>query len=172
MKNWLALLGVLLLAGGAAHAQEGYAAPGFPMLPHRRPAPPPGPTAPKLLSPVLARFWHEADAGRQAAGRDQFFQFVSEQAHYPPAARPAPGQPNDLMPTGRILVSVRIRANGSVRQPPRITRRELSRPETDYPPAAIRALDAEALRVLGALRFVRSAAAQDSLVVPMRFIAE
>ena len=168
----LALLGALLLAGGVARAQDGYAAPGFPMLPHRRPLPPAGPVAPKLLSPVLARFWHESDADRQAAGRDQFFKFVSEQAHYPPAARPAPGQPNDLMPTGRILVSVRIRPNGSVRQPPRITRREFSRPEADYPPAAIRALDAEALRVLGALRFVRSPAAQDSLVVPMRFIAE
>ncbi|MDJ0365810.1 hypothetical protein QMK33_11660 [Hymenobacter sp. H14-R3] len=165
----LALLGALLLAGGGAHAQ--YAAPGFPMLPHRRPLPPVV-EPPKLLSPVLPRFWHETDATRQAAGRDQFFEFVSQQAHYPPAARPAPGQPNDLMPTGRILVSVRIRANGSVRQPPRITRRELSRPEAEYPPAAIRALDAEALRVLGALRFVRSPAALDSLVVPMRFIAE
>jgi hypothetical protein len=59
-----------------------------------------------------------------------------------------------------------------VRQPPRIVRRELARPEADYPPAALRALDAEALRVLGALRFVRSAAAQDSLLVPMRFITE
>ena len=167
----LALLGALLLAGGAARAQDGYAAPGFPMLPHRRPRPPVV-EPPKLASPVLPRFWHETDAERQAAGRNKFFEFVSAQAHYPAAARPAAGQPTDLMPTGRLLVSVRVRPNGSVIQPPRIARRELSRPEADYPPEALRALDAEAIRVLGALRFVRSAAAQDSLVVPMRFIAE
>jgi hypothetical protein len=173
MKNYTrALLGALLLAGASAHAQEGYSAPGFPLLPHRRPQPPAGPAAPRLASPILPRFWHEADPARQAVGREQFFKFVSEQAQYPAAARPAPDHPTDLLPTGRILVSVRVRANGSVHQPPRITRRELARPEADYPPAALRALDAEALRVLGALRFVRSAAAQDSLVVPMRFITE
>lgn len=172
MKNsrW-ALLGLLLLATGAARAQSGYAAPGFPMMPVRRPQPPEAVPRP-LASPVLARFWHESDAGRQAAGREQFFKFVSEQATYPPAARPAPDRPQDLLPTGRILVSIRVRANGSVRQPPRIVRRELARPEADYPPAAVRALDAEALRVLGALRFVRSAAPQDSLLVPLRFITE
>jgi len=173
MKNhFWALLGTLLLTGALAHAQDGYAAPGFPMLPHRRPQPPAGVAPPRLASPILPRFWHEADPTRQASGRDQFFKFVSEQAQYPAAARPAPDRPGDLLPTGRILVSVRVRANGSVRQPPRITRRELARPEADYPPAALRALDAEALRVLGALRFVRSAAPQDSLVVPMRFITE
>ena len=168
--RWAAL-GLLLLAGGAARAQGGYAAPGFPMRPVGRPRPPEV-VAPPLASPVLPRFWHETDAGRQASGREQFFKFVSEQATYPPAARPAPTRPQDLLPTGRILVSVRVRANGSVRQPPRIVRRELARPEADYPPAAVRALDAEALRVLGALRFVRSPAAQDSLLVPMRFITE
>lgn len=169
--TWV-LLGACLLASYAARAQQGYAAPGFPMLPHRRPQPPAEPAVPRLASPVLPRFWDETDPGRQADGRDQFFKFVSEQAHYPEAARPAPSRPQDLLPTGRILVSVRVRANGSVRQPPRIVRRELARPEADYPPAALRALDAEALRVLGALRFVRSAAPQDSLLVPMRFITE
>lgn len=173
MNNLLwALPGLLLLAAAPAQAQAGYAAPGFPMLPHHRPLPAAAPAAPRLASPILPRFWHEADPTRQASGREQFFKFVSEQAQYPAAARPAPGRPADLLPTGRILVSVRVRANGSVRQPPRITRRELARSEADYPPAALRALDAEALRVLGALRFVRSAAAQDSLVVPMRFITE
>lgn len=167
-KLW-ALLGAMLLAAGGARAQ--YSAPGFPMLPVRRPLPPEV-VPPPLASPVLARFWHESDPSRQAAGRDQFFKFVSEQAHYPPAARPAPDRPQDLLPTGRILVSVLVRANGSVRQPPRIVRRELARPEADYPPAALRALDTEALRVLGALRFVRSPAPQDSLLVPMRFITE
>ena len=170
-RTW-ALLGAWLLAAGAARAQQGYSAPGFPMLPVRRPQPPAEAPPPPLASPVLPRFWHETDPSRQAAGRDQFFKFVSEQAHYPPAARPAPDRPRDLMPTGRILVSVQVRANGSVRQPPRIVRRELARPDADYPPAALRALDAEALRVLGALRFVQSRAAQDSLVVPMRFITE
>jgi hypothetical protein len=169
-KNW-ALLGAMLLAAGAARAQEGYSAPGFPMLPVRRPLPPVEVVGP-LASPVLARFWHENDPSRQAAGRNEFFKFVSEQAHYPPAARPAPDHPRDLMPTGRILVSVLVRANGSVRQPPRIVRRELARPEADYPPAALRALDVEALRVLSALRFARSKAVQDSLLVPMRFITE
>lgn len=164
-----ALLSSMLLAAGAARAQ--YAAPGFPMLPVRRPLPPEV-APPPLASPVLARFWHETDPSRQAAGRDQFFKFVSEQAKYPPAARPAPDRPQDLLPTGRILVSVLVRANGSVRQPPRIVRRELARPEAEYPPAAVRALDAEALRVLGALRFVRSKAVQDSLLVPIRFITE
>lgn len=171
-KSTWALLGALLLAVASAHAQEGYSAPGFPMLPHSRPQPPAEPAAPKLASPVLPRFWHEPDPTRQASGREQFFKFVSEQAQYPAAARPAPDHPQDLLPTGRLLVSVRVRTNGSVRQPPRIVRRELARPEADYPPAALRALDAEALRVLGALRFVRSAAAQDSLLVPMRFITE
>jgi hypothetical protein len=172
MKNnrW-PLLGLLLLATGAAHAQGGYAAPGFPMMPVRRPQPP-AVVAPPLASPVLPRFWHESDPSRQSAGRDQFFKFVSEQAKYPPAARPAPDHPQDLLPTGRILVSIHVRANGSVRQPPRIVRRELARPEADYPPASLRALDTEALRVLGALRFVRSVAPQDSLLVPMRFITE
>ena len=167
----LALLGALLLAAGAAQAQDGYAAPGFPMLPHRRPLPP-ATTPQPLRSPVLPRFWHETDPTRQATGRDQFFEFVSAQAQYPESARPAPGQPNVLMPTGRIFVSIQVRPNGSVRQPPRITRRELTEPEAAYPPAAVRALDAEAQRVLGALRFVRSPAMQDSLVVPMRFIAK
>ncbi|RZL15554.1 MAG: hypothetical protein EOO62_03715, partial [Hymenobacter sp.] len=71
MRNLFALLGALLLAGGAAHAQDGYSAPGFPMLPHRRPAPPADPTAPKLLSPVLARFWHAPAACRVASGSCQ-----------------------------------------------------------------------------------------------------
>jgi hypothetical protein len=171
MKNFCWVLLGLLLAAGAARAQGGYAAPGFPMRPVGRPRPPEV-VVPPLASPVLARFWHETDATRQLAGRDEFFRFVSEQAKYPPAARPAPDRPQDLLPTGRILVSVLVRANGSVRQPPRIVRRELARPEADYPPAAVRALDAEALRVLGALRFVRSKAPQDSLLVPMRFITE
>ena len=169
--RWV-LLSTLLLAAATARAQDGYAAPGFPMLPHRQPAPPAGPVTPRLASPVLPRFWHEPDPTRQASGRDEFFKFVSAQAQYPAAARPAPDHPADLLPTGRLLVSVRVRANGSVRQPPRVVRRELARPEADYPPAALRALDAEAIRVLGALRFVRSPAAQDSLLVPMRFITE
>jgi hypothetical protein len=173
MKNFSwALLGGLLLTAAAVHAQAGYAAPGFPMLPLRRPAPPAGPGPPRLVSPVLPRFWHEPDPARQASGRDEFFNFVSAQARYPAAARPTPDHPADLLPTGRLLMSVRVRANGSVRQPPRVVRRELARPEADYPPAALRALDAEAIRVLGALRFVRSPAAQDSLLVPMRFITE
>ena len=67
---------------------------------------------------------------------------------------------------------VLVRPDGSVRQPPHVTKRELALPESSYPPAAIAALDAEALRVLGALRFVRSKSVQDSLVVPMRFIAQ
>ena len=172
MKTKTQLLGgLLLLAAGAARAQSGYAAPGFPMLPVRRPLPP-AEVARPLASPVLLRFWHETDPGRQAAGREQFFKFVSEQATYPPAARPAPDHPQDLLPTGRLLVSVLVRANGSVRQPPRVVRRELARPEADYPPAALRALDAEALRVLGALRFARAPAALDSLLVPLRFITE
>jgi hypothetical protein len=170
IRTW-ALLGAMLLAAEATRAQQGYSAPGFPMLPVRRPLPP-AEVVPPLASPVLARFWHENDPGRQATGRDQFFKFVSEQAHYPPAARPAPDRPNDLLPTGRILVSVQVRANGSVHQPPRIVRRELARPEADYPPAALRALDTEALRVLSALRFARSKSVQDSLLVPMRFITE
>ena len=168
MITRLALLGALLLAAGAAQAQ--YAAPGFPMLPHRPPLPPAA--APVLRSPVLPRFWHETDPAKQLAGRTRFFDFVMAQAHFPDAARPAPGQPAALLPTGRLFVSVQVRPDGSVRQPPRITRRELTRPTPDYPPAAIQALDAEALRVLGALRFARSPAAQDSLVVPMRFITQ
>lgn len=171
-QRTLALLSAGLLAAGAARAQSGgYAAPGFPLLPVHRPVPA-APEPPQLVSPVLARFWHETDAGRQVTGRNQFFEFVSHQAHYPAAARPAPNQPAALLPTGRILVSVRVRANGSVRQPPRIVGRELSGPAASYPPAALRALDAEALRVLSALRFVRSPAALDSLLVPLRFIAE
>ncbi|WP_223649755.1 hypothetical protein [Hymenobacter psoromatis] len=171
MRTRLALLGALLLAAGAAQAQEGYAAPGFPMLPHRRPLPPAA-DAPVLRSPVLPRFWHEPNPDKQLAGRTRFFDFVMAQAHFPDAARPGPGQPAALLPTGRLFVSVQVRPDGSVRQPPRVTRRELTRPTADYPPAAIQALDAEALRVLGALRFARSPAAQDSLVVPMRFITQ
>lgn len=175
MKNWIIGLGLAgsgLLAGHAARAQTGeYAAPGFPMLPQRR-EPPPAPGPPKLASPVLPRFWHEPDPERQSAGRNKFFDFVSAQAKFPEAARPTAAQPNALLPTGRLLVSVQVRPDGSVRQPPRVTRRELAQPETAYTPAALRALDAEAQRVLGALRFVRSKAAQDSLLVPIRFIAE
>lgn len=166
------LLGALLLAGGAARAQTGeYAAPGFPMLP-RRPLPAPAKGEPRLLSPVLPRFWHEPDPGRQSEGRTRFFEFVSGQARFPAGARPTAAQPNAPLPTGRLLVRVLVRPDGSVRQPPRVTRRELARPDADYPPAALRALDAEAQRVLGALRFVRSKATEDSLVVPIRFIAE
>ena len=90
----------------------------------------------------------------------------------PEAARPPKNQPGALLPTGRLLVRVLVRPDGSVRQPPRVTKRELARPDADYPPAALRALDAEAQRVLGALRFVRSKAVADSLEVPIRFIAE
>ena len=160
-----------MLTSGAARAQTGgYSAPGFPMLQQGRARP--APAAPRLASPVLPRFWHEADAGKQASGRSRFFEFVMQQAHYPDAARPSKDQPTALMPTGRLLVSVRVRPDGSVRQPPRIAKRELARPESDYTPASIKALDVEAQRVLGALRFVRSKTLVDSLVVPMRFISE
>lgn len=175
MRNgaWgLLLLGAGLLAGRPARAQTGeYAAPGFPTLPQRR-EPPPAPGPPRLASPVLPRFWHEADPERQTAGRNKFFDFVSAQAKFPEGARPPKNQPAALLPTGRLLVRVLVRPDGSVRQPPRVTRRELARPDADYPPAALRALDAEAQRVLGALRFVRSKAVADSLVVPIRFVAE
>ena len=161
-----------LLAAGAAHAQNGgYAAPGFPMLPQRRLLPVEK-APPKLQSPVLPRFWHEPDPAKLAAGRGQFFAFVSEQAKFPDAARPTAEHPDAPLPTGRLFVRVLVRPDGSVRQPPRVTKRELALPESSYPPAAIQALDAEALRVLGALRFVRSKSVQDSLVVPMRFIAQ
>ena len=168
MITRLALLGALLLAAGAARAQ--YAAPGFPMLPHRRPLPPAD--APVLRSPVLPRFWHETNPDKQLAGRTRFFDFVMAQAHFPDAARPAPDQPAALLPTGRLYVSIQVRPNGSVRQPPRVLRRELARPPTHYPPPPHQAHDNQALRVLGALRFARSPAAQDSLVVPMRFITQ
>jgi hypothetical protein len=127
MKNYTrALLGALLLAGASAHAQEGYSAPGFPLLPHRRPQPPAGPAAPRLASPILPRFWHEADPARQAVGREQFFKFVSEQAQYPAAARPAPDHPTDLLPTGRILVCTSRRASPGASWPaPKPTTRPL-----------------------------------------------
>ena len=158
----------MLLMAAPARAQ--YAAPGFPMLPHGRL---PVVVAPaRLQSPILPRFWHEADAGKLEAGRTAFFTFVSEHAKFPDGARPTAAQPQAPLPTGRLLVRVLVRPDGSVRQPPRVMRRELARPESDYPPSAIQALDAEAQRVLGALRFVRSRAVQDSLVVPMRFIAQ
>jgi hypothetical protein len=154
-----------LLAGGPACAQ--YAAPGFPMLPLHRPLPPPGP--PPEDPANLPRFWHERDAERQAVGRNRFFELVMARAEYPAAAKPPATQPTVAMPVGRLLVVLQVRADGSVRQPPRISRRELEQPESTYPPAAIRALDQEAQRVLGSLHFVRSRATLDSLVVPMRF---
>ena len=168
LGHWLrrgAWLGGSLLAGAPARAQ--YAAPGFPMLPLHRPLPPPGP--PPEDPANLPRFWHERDAERQAAGRNRFFELVMARAEYPDAARPPAAQPALAMPTGRLLVVLLVRPDGSVRQPPRISRRELAQPESSYPPAAIRALDAEAQRVLGSLHFVRSRVALDSLVVPMRF---
>ena len=161
-------MGGALLAAGTARAQ--YAAPGFPMLPQGRL--PVAKAVARLQSPILPRFWHEADPGKLAAGRTQFFEFVSEHAKFPDAARPTPEHPEVPLPTGRLFVRVLVRPDGSVRQPPRVTRRELALPESSYPPAAIQALDAEAQRVLGALRFVRSKSVQDSLVVPMRFIAQ
>ena len=157
-----------LLVAETAHAQ--YAAPGFPMLPQGRL--PVAKVVAKLQSPILPRFWHEADPGKLSAGRTQFFEFVSEHAKFPDAARPTPDHPEAPLPTGRLFVRVLVRPDGSVRQPPRVTKRELALPESSYPPAAIQALDAEAQRVLGALRFVRSKSVQDSLVVPMRFIAQ
>ena len=160
---------VLLLAAPAARAQ--YAAPGFPMLPQGR-LPVVAAAPARLRSPILPRFWHEADPAKLATGRLEFFAFVSKNAKFPDGARPTPAQPGAPVPTGRLLVRVLVRADGSVRQPPRITRRELALPESAYPPAVIRALDAEAQRVLGALRFVRSKATQDSLVVPIRFIEQ
>ena len=164
----LALWGSALLLAGPARAQ--YAAPGFPMLPQARL---PVVVAPaKLQSPILPRFWHEPDPARLAAGRTQFFEFVSEHAKFPDSARPPAAHPEVPLPTGRLLVRVLVRPDGSVRQPPRVTKRELALPESAYPPAAIQALDAEAQRVLGALRFVRSKSVQDSLVVPIRFIAQ
>ena len=164
----LVWLGSALLVAGTVHAQ--YAAPGFPMLPQNRL--PVARAAAKLQSPILPRFWHEADPGKLATGRTEFFGFVSEHARFPDAARPTPAHPEAPLPTGRLYVRVLVRPDGSVRQPPRVTRRELALPESDYLPAAIQALDAEAQRVLGALRFVRSKALQDSLVVPIRFIAQ
>ena len=158
-----------MLAGRVAHAQTGeYAAPGFPMLPQHRlpPAPEPAPDP-----NALPRFWHEADAGKKEAGRNQFFEFVMAKAEYPAAARPPKGHPEIQMPTGRLFISVLVRSDGSVR-PPRIAKRELALPEASYPAASIQALDAEALRVLSTLRFVRSRVAVDSLLVPMRFIAQ
>ena len=165
-------MGSALLAVGPACAQSGgYAAPGFPMLPQGR-LRPVAKAPPRLQSPILPRFLHEADPAVLAAGRSKFFEFVSEQAKFPEAARPTPEHPEVPLPTGRLYVRVLVRPDGSVRQPPRVTKRELALPESAYPPAAIQALDAEALRVLGALRFVRSKTLQDSLVVPMRFIAQ
>jgi hypothetical protein len=164
----LVWFGSALLLAAPACAQ--YAAPGFPMLPPGRLPVAKAPA--KLQSPVLPRFWHEADASKQAAGRTQFFEFVSAHAKFPDGARPAPEHPETPLPTGRLMVRVLVRPDGSVRQPPLVTKRELALPESSYPAAAIRALDAEAQRVLGALRFVRSKATQDSLVVPIRFIAE
>ena len=164
----LILGGCALLMAGPARAQ--YAAPGFPMLPQGRL---PVVAAPaRLQSPILPRFWHEADPGKLASGRTEFFAFVSEHAKFPDGARPTPAHPKAPLPTGRLFVRVLVRPDGSVRQPPRVTRRELALPESAYAPSAIQALDAEAQRVLGALRFVRSKSVQDSLVVPMRFIEQ
>ncbi len=160
------LWGCALLAARPARAQ--YAAPGFPMLPQARQVVVKAPV--KLQSPILPRFWHEADPGKLVVGRTKFFEFVSANAKFPIGAQPTPTHPE--VPTGRLLVQVLVRPDGSVRQPPRVTRRELSLPESSYSPAAIQALDTEAQRVLGALRFVRSKSVQDSLVVPMRFIAQ
>ena len=165
----LAWLGGALLAAGTAQAQ--YSAPGFPMLPQGRPQPA-AKVVPRLLSAVLPRFWHETDVSKHSAGRTKFFEFVSAQAKFPDGARPGPGQPEALLPTGLWLVRVLVRPDGYVRQPPLVTRRELPRPESSYPPAALRALDAEAQRVLGALRFVRSKTLVDTLVVPMRFLTQ
>jgi hypothetical protein len=162
------LWGCALLAARSARAQ--YAAPGFPMLPQARLVVVKAPV--KLQSPILPRFWHEADPGKVAAGRTAFFEFVSQHSIFPEGARPSPDHPEMPMPTGRLVVRVLVRPDGSVRQPPLVIKRELALAESSYSAAAIRALDAEAQRVLGALRFVRSRATQDSLVVPIRFIAQ
>jgi hypothetical protein len=168
MKNWVfgLVLAGGIMASGVAQAQ--YSAPGFPMLPQHRlppePEPAPDPTA-------LPRFWHETNPAKKEAGRNQFFEFVMAKAEYPAAARPPKGHPEIPMPTGRLVISVLVRSDGSVRQP-RVAKRELALPEASYTAASIQALDAEALRVLATLHFVRSKVPVDSLLVPMRFIAQ
>jgi hypothetical protein len=82
-------LGSALLAAGSVRAQ--YAAPGFPMLLQGRLPVAKAPA--KLQSPVLPRFWHDADPARLAAGRTQFFEFASKHSAFPEGACQHPAIP-------------------------------------------------------------------------------
>lgn len=153
-----------------------YAAPGMSVkLPHRlspssparhsAAAPKPVSTRIAVISPILPRFWRLADTARSSAVR-RLYDFASSQIKYPH---------NTLRAgiDGTVYARLTLSAGGTVSQAS-ITRRELHEQGGDntYSEKGKAALDAEVLRVLQALRFQPSGAANDTVTTSQRFVMQ
>ena len=154
--------GAGLLAGPAARAQAGeglYAAPGHLItFPHRLPPPPP--RADAVVSPILPRFWHDDEKGRERAS--DFYRFMSQYLKYPEAAVKA-GM------TGRVYVRLTVGPNGRVNAAQVVHRQVVSLlaapPPAAETAAATAALEAETLRIFLAARFQIAKLKEDTVTV-------
>lgn len=154
--------GGCLLAGCPARAQSGdglYAAPGHLItFPHRQPPPPPRPDA--VVSPILPRFWHDEERGKERAS--EFYRFMSNYLKYPEPAVKA-GM------VGRIFVRLTVGPNGRVNGAQVVRTQVVSLLNAPPAPpamaAATAALQAETLRIFLAARFQVAKVRSDTVTV-------
>lgn len=160
----LVLFYFCLFSAQAQTTEDAYAAPGVPTRVQSRVQLTSAVLRAPLISPVLPRYWHQADSAKIRAAQPMY-RFIGGHVKYPATTLSA-----GL--SGRIYVRLTVLAGGTVGEAV-ITRRELSKEtERGYdgpvdPGKA--ALDKEALRIVQALRFEPGPAAVDTVTIVQSF---
>ena len=135
-------------------------------FPHRAPEPP-APKRDEIVSPLLARFWHDDVNGKQRAS--DFYRFMSTYLKYPDAAA-------KTGTVGHIFVRLTVGPNGRVIDTRLVRSRTTSRLAVPPAPAdaaaATAALEAETLRIFRAAHFSASREKVDTVTVSASFQIE
>ncbi|MFC6223194.1 energy transducer TonB [Hymenobacter artigasi] len=114
-----------------------------------------------LTSPILARFWHEADSGARQAGYAQFIRTIQHLTKYPvPALR--------AQTEGRIFVRAIISADG-IPAKIEVVKRNMTAGASEE---SLSLLDAESIRVIKSMKFEPKANGADTVTVPMGYFVQ
>lgn len=162
-----ALFGVVGLRDAKAQPSSVYAAPGMSVKVQRTIPPATKTTRPKppIISPVFARYWHQADS-QQIVNKQVCMLFASRQSRFPATSLSAGVG-------GQVKALLTVLPDGKVSNVKIISRVMDSNPAWPTKSTSDGAdLDAEVVRVMSQLRFEPTPKASDTITVWQRFHIE
>ncbi|MBO2011140.1 hypothetical protein [Hymenobacter negativus] len=148
----------------AAKAQgsgEVYAAPGMRVHLQTRALPKKGRAKPAAIPAIVPRFWHSADSVAWQTGYIQYLQALQHFMKFPVEALREQVE-------GRLFVRAILSAEGLPIKV-EVVKRNLT---TTASHAILNAFDAEAARVVGALRFEPKAGLPDTIIIQMSYFMQ